>query len=252
MERSSYKRRLVRLGGASALAMGLAAGGFGVASAATSTPGSTSSSQSNTNQSPPPGPGFRGGPDGHGGPGGPGGHGPGGTVSAIGSSSFTITHEDGTSQTVNTTSSTTYERDGQDATASALAVGEHVSVKPTGPRPTAGSSTTPPSTITADEVYIMDPAIHGTVQSVNGNVVTVVDDQGFWRTVDLSGSTTYTNNGQSATQSAVTTGAKVIAFGSVDSDHTSLDATKVVVNPTRPAPPGQQSGSQASGSSTSS
>jgi len=269
MEESSYKRRLVRLGGASALAIGLAAGGFGVASAATSTPGTSSTGgQSANSQSAPPGPGagFRGGPGGHDGPGGPGGpgHGPGGIVASIGTNSFTIKHDDGTTQTVNTTSSTTYERDGQASTASALAVGQHVGVRPTGPPPAppSGSSTdaaAPSSTpITAAEVDIMDPSIHGTVQSVNGNVVTVVDDQGFWRTVNVSASTTYTNNGQSATQSALTTGAKLVAFGSVDADHTSLDATTVAVNPPRPQPPAGQPGAgssqsgSASGSSTSS
>ena len=252
MERSSYKRRLVRLGGASAMAVGLAAGGFGVASAATSTPSTSGGSSSQSSTAPPQGgPGFRGGPggpDGPGGPGGPGGHGhgPGGTISALGTNSFTITHEDGTTQTINTTSSTTYQRDGQASSASALAVGEHVSVRPSGPPPappstsSSSSSATPPSSsspVTAAEVEIMDPSIHGTVQSVNGNAVTVVDDQGFWRTVNLSASTTYTNNGQAATQSAVTQGAKLVAFGSIDSDHVSLDATSVAVNPTRPGPP---------------
>jgi len=251
METRNNKRRLVRLGGAGALAVGLALGGFGVASAATGTP-----STSGTGGTPAyggPGGGFgHGGPGGPGGgPGGPGFGGPGpgrglaGTVSALGTNSFTLQRPDGSTQTVDTTSSTTYQRDGQTSSASALAVGEHVSVRPSGPGgpPSASSSTTP---VTAAGVDIQDPALQGTVQAVNGNVVTIVDEQGFWRTVNLSSSTTYTNAGQSATQTAVVQGAKVIAFGSIDADHVSLDATSVVVNPTRPTPPsgaGSHSGS---------
>lgn len=244
MDRSNLQRRLFRAGSAGALAVGLTAGGFGVASAASSTgSGSTSggatSGTANGSASTPAvgtnaGPGGPGGPGrGPGGPGGPG-HGPGGTITALGANSITIQRPDGTTQTVTTNSSTTYTRDGQTSSASALATGEHVGIRPTAPPSTSSGSTSTPSTVTAAAVNIMDPSVHGTVQSVSNNVLTIVDDQGFWRTVNLSASTTYTNNGQSATQSALTQSAKVVAFGSVDSNHTSLDATSVAVNPTAP------------------
>ena len=38
----------------------------------------------------------------------------------------------------------------------------------------------------------MSPSVAGTVVSVDANKITVKDGQGFWRTIDLSGSTTYT------------------------------------------------------------
>lgn len=220
--------RLVRLGGASALTLGLMAGGYGVASAATSNGTGTATSQSSTGAP---------GPRGFGGPGGPGDprHGPrpGGVVTAIGTNSITVQRPDGTTQTVTTNSSTTYTRDGASSTASALATGERVRIRPTQP-PTSSSSS-----VTAANVDITDPQIHGTVEGVSGSVLTIVDDQGFWRTVDLSSSTTYTDSGNSSSASALTAGKPVVATGTVDADHVALDAGTVAVDPVRPAMPGQ-------------
>jgi hypothetical protein len=99
--------------------------------------------------------------------------------------------------------------------------------------------------VTAAAVDIMDPAIHGTVESVSGNTLTIVDGQDFWRTVNLSATTTYTDNGNSSSASALSTGETLVAFGSVGADHTSLDATSVAINPTHAGPemgaPGPQS-----------
>ena len=225
MERSFWKNRVVRVGGASALMAGLMAGGYGIASAATGGSGTTTQGSS-------------GAPIGHFMPGGPGGPGPGhggpgagGTITSLGTNSFTVKTPDGNTRTVNTTGSTTYSRDGASSSASALAVGEHVRVRPT------QSSTNTSSVVTAADVDIMDPSIHGTVENVSNSTLTIVDEQGFWRTVNLSGTTTYTDNGSSSSASALSNGEKVVAFGSVDNDHTSLDATSVAINPTHPAGP---------------
>lgn len=230
--------RLVRITGASALTLGLMAGGYGVASAASgaNTPAASGTSgAAAANGSPAwPGPGGAGGAGGPGGPHRGPGHGPGGVITAIGSNSFTLSHPDGSTQTVNTTASTTYTRDGASSTASALAVGERVDVRPTQPPSSSTSSSSP---VTAASVNIEDPQIHGTVESVSNNVLTIVDEQGFWRTVDLSQSTTYTDSGNSSTQAALTQGKRVVATGTVDNDHTSLDATSVAVDPVPPAMP---------------
>ncbi|HEX5267972.1 MAG TPA: DUF5666 domain-containing protein [Acidimicrobiales bacterium] len=222
MAGSFFRNRAVKVGGASALMAGLMAGGYGVASAATGGSGPSTQASSGT-----PGGHFR--PDG---PGGhrPGGGGAGGSITALGTKSFTVKTPGGSSETVNTTNSTTYTRDGASSTASALAVGEHVRVRP------AQSSTNASSTLTAAAVDIMDPAIHGTVESVSGNTLTIVDEQGFWRTVNLSATSTYTDNGNSSSASALSNGGTVVAFGSVDADHASLDATSVAINPTHGGP----------------
>lgn len=223
MAGSFFKSRAVRVGGASALMAGLMAGAYGIASAAT---GGSATTQ-----------GGSGAPSGHFMPGGPGGPGPGhggpgagGTITSLGTNSFTVKTPDGSTQTVDTTGSTNYNRDGASSSASALAVGEHVRVRPT------QSSTNTSSTVTAADVDIMDPSIHGTVENVSNNTLTILDEQGFWRTVNLSGTTTYTDNGTSSSASALSNGEKVVAFGSVDGDHTSLDATTVAINPTHPGP----------------
>ena len=226
MEGSIFKSRAVRVGGVSALMAGLLAGGYGIAAAATgssgSTSGSSSAAQGHTMPGDPGGPGP--------GRGGPGWGGAGGTITALGTGSFTVKTPGGSTETVDTTSSTTYSRDGASRSASALAVGERVRV-----RPTQASSTTS-STVTAASVDIVDPSIQGTVEGLSGNTLTIVDQQGFWRTVNLTGTTTYTDNGSSSSASALSDGETVVAFGSVDADHTSLDALSVAINPSHPTP----------------
>lgn len=205
------QRRWKRLALVAPIAVAASLAGAGVANAASST--STKSHVAGT--MPAGGPGA---------PGAPGGDGPHGTVTAIGSGTVTAAQADGTSVTFTTTSATTYEKDGVSSTAAALAVGDDVSVRTV--RPT--STTARPST-TATEIDIMSPSISGTVQSVSSDTIVVADGQGFWRTIDTSASTTYTDGGAAATASAVTVGETIRATGSVDANHTDLDASSVDV-----------------------
>ncbi len=224
MRKFPAKGKLKRIGYSTALAAGLTIGGFGIANAAssTSTPQSNASNGPTT-QSPPlhmwrgGGHDFRGGPMG------------GGTVSSIGTNSFTLKTLQGTSITVNTTSSTTYEKDGQSVTASALSVGEHVSILPV--RGSITPSSTPPTSISAASVEIMSPSLAGTVISVNGSTITISDLQGFYRTVNTSASTNYESGTKASTASSVTVGSRIIAFGSIDSNHTALDAATIEIVP---------------------
>lgn len=193
----------------STLACGLALGGFGIASAAAATGSSTSSVSTPT---PPSRPGMR----------GPGG----GTVTAINGSSVTISTPAGTKRTVTTTSSTIYREGGKTVSASALAVGEHVLVRPV--KATSGSSAGTSSTpVTAKTIDIVLPQIRGTVVSVSHTTITVADGQGFWRTVDVSSSTTVTRGGQSSTTSAIATGERVVATGTIEANHATLVASAV-------------------------
>ncbi|HEV7653226.1 MAG TPA: hypothetical protein VGP36_00605 [Mycobacteriales bacterium] len=73
------------------------------------------------------------------------------------------------------------------------------------------------------------PFLAGTVVSASGGTITVTDFQGFQRTIHTSSSTTY-SDGLTATPAA---GTKIVAEGTVDSDKTSLEATKVGKLPDR-------------------
>jgi hypothetical protein len=161
---------------------------------------------------------------GPGGPGGPGiGGGPRGVVSAIGTDTITITGMDGTSVTFDTTSATTYTKDGASSTSAALAVGENVSIQLTAP-PTSSTATS-----TAKSINIVSPSLRGSVVSVSGTTIVVQDGQGFYRTIDTSASTTFLNGGAASTIASITPGENVLAVGSVDADHTDLDAATVGV-----------------------
>lgn len=199
-------KRWVQVAAATGLAAAVTLGGYGAAMAATTKTVKPAAQGAATTGRP--GPGI--------------GHGPMGAVSAIGASSITVTVGTGTSVTYKTSSSTTYKKDGKAASAADLAVGDVIGVIATQP----SSSTSSP---TASEIDIFSPSISGTVVSVTSGTITVKDVQGFWHTVNISASTTYEDGGASATAAAVTTGAQVTAIGTVDADHTDLDATDVQV-----------------------
>ncbi|GAC1598490.1 MAG: hypothetical protein NVS3B21_24060 [Acidimicrobiales bacterium] len=217
--------------------LGLGVGLAATAQATTTSPSSTSqtspSSASSSSATPPPPP-----------PGGPGrgGHGPGGggTLSAVSSSSITYAGPDGSAHTAALNGSTTYAKDGAAAQQTDLAVGERVNVRLADP--TA-------STPTVARVEIHSPHLDGTVTSDNAGVIIVVDGDGFHRTIH-TGMTSYTNNGQAATSSAVVAGQHINAVGSIDPNGTDLDATRVDVGrPPRPTPP-NSSGPSSTGSSS--
>ncbi len=170
---------------------------------------------------------------GRGGPKGPGKHGLDGSVSNLQTSSFTLLARDGTRHTVTLSESTTYHRGpATTASRSALGDGEHIKVRANGTPPTPGSSTS----VQAADVNIIAPHMDGMISAIGGSTITITDPDGFTRTIKTSSSTTYTNNGQSSSRSALANGQNVHAVGSVDSDHTDLDASTVSTG-TSPPPP---------------
>ncbi|HEY7101250.1 MAG TPA: hypothetical protein VH573_06370 [Mycobacteriales bacterium] len=74
------------------------------------------------------------------------------------------------------------------------------------------------------------PFLAGTVVSASGNTITITDVQGFQRTIHTTSATTY-EDGLTATPAA---GTRIYAVGTVDTDKTSLKATKVGKIPDRP------------------
>lgn len=94
----------------------------------------------------------------------------------------------------------------------------------------SSSDCTPAGTPTASAIDIVLPYIAGQVQAGSTTAQFVVQDsQGFWRTIITSSSTTYSSGGAAVTSAAIVPGSDVVAFGTVDANHTALDATTVYV-----------------------
>jgi hypothetical protein len=150
-----------------------------------------------------------------------------GTVASLGTGSFTLTEAGGTSVTVDVTSSTTYSETGTSTAPGGVVAGERVLVTPT-----SGTQSTA-TTVTAAHVLVELAQIGGTVETVGTGSFTVPTLGGLTLTVDTTGSTTYTENG--TTETGVTAGEQVTAFGTPDTtDPSQLDAQFVDI---RPAPP---------------
>lgn len=147
---------------------------------------------------------------------GPGGGAPSGVVTAVSATSITLQLPDGTSSTYALEPSTTVSEGMASASAAALAVGERVQVRP---------SATNAATASAIEIDLAH--VSGSVVSVSGSTIVVSDAQGFYRTIQVGNSTTYTKPGSSATLSDVTTGTVIEAEGTVGASHTVLDASNV-------------------------
>jgi preprotein translocase subunit YajC len=174
-----------------------------------------------------------------------------GTVKSVGNGTFTITTQDGTTVTVNVSSTTTYLDQGVTSpTIANLTVGEHVAV--------FGTDTS--DTVTATKVAIGNlwhdghdghdghggpggpggfggtpPAAVGTVKSVGNGTFTITNQDGTTVTVNVSSTTTYLDQGvTSPTIANVTVGEHVAVFGTDTSD--TVTATKVAIGnpPNRP------------------
>lgn len=201
----SKKMTMKRVAATTALGVGLAAGGAGIASATSSqTP---SDSTTTTSTSPPSAGDFAG-----------------GVITAVSSDSITVKDMSGTSTTYTITSTTTFSEGRTTVSESALAVGQRVGIQ------LSSSDST-----TATSIDVQLPMLVGTVSAVDGDTVTITDQQGFSRTIVVDSSTTYTKSGSSATLADVTVGEVIAAQGTVDTNLTSLDATSVSIGlPTTP------------------
>lgn len=234
------KRRLAgRAGAAAAIACALAAGSYGVASAAsghraTGRPASsarvTASSPSTPAKLPRSRQAFGGGFAPLGGFGawrGGFAQGGGGTVTALGASTITVSSQLGGSLTVTTSDSTSYSEGGKTVARSALAVGERVRfIAEAAPKP-AGASTSTAEVVSA--VTIVLPEASGKVVSVSGSKVVVSTQDGLNVTVDTSPATTYQESGQTVPASDLQPGSYVFATGSLAADHTQIDATRIEI-----------------------
>jgi endonuclease YncB( thermonuclease family) len=198
--------------GATGLAAGVALGATGLAQAADPTPRPSAG----TTQDLRPGGGHRGMPFGgklrgdHRG-------GYGGLVTAIDGDSLTVRTPRGT-ETIALNGSTAYYEGKTKATRSAVDEGDVVHVRLVDPRATKK---------VAAVVTVVPAHLVGWVTDVGGSTITLKDLDGFTRTIRTGSATTYVKDGATATRSAITVGTLVRALGTVDSDGTTLDATRV-------------------------
>ncbi|MGC2169213.1 MAG: hypothetical protein WA580_08940, partial [Acidimicrobiales bacterium] len=143
-------------------------------------------------------------------------NGTGGDVTAVSMTSITITEWNGTSATFTLTPGTTTYTEGKTSvTWSALATGERVNI---------GVSSSDPTTATSVNIELAQ--LIGTVQSTPvGDTILITDPQGFTRTILVGSGTTY----QGGTFASITTGTKIFAQGTVDTNGTTLDAVNIYI-----------------------
>ena len=146
-----------------------------------------------------------------------------GTVASVATGSFQLTETGGTTVTVDTSASTTFSETGTTTAPTGVTVGERVFVQPT------TGTTSGATTVTAQRVTVVLTQVSGTVQTVGSGSFTVQAPGGLVTTVDTTGSTTYSDNG--TTESGVTAGQSVTAFGAPDAtDPSQLDARFVEIH----------------------
>jgi hypothetical protein len=214
MYRSNKKMIMKRAGLSTAIAVGALVTGAGIAGASTHTSSkdaapsfSAADGRSSTDSRS-----AKGGPVG-----GHRGHrGPGGVVTAVTGTTLTVQDRAGNSTAFTIDSSTAVTRERAAATLADLAVGENVRIVPSAPGSTTASS-----------VEIELANIAGKVVSVSGDTVTVSNRDGNNSTVVVTGSTTYSKNGASATLADVAVGSFIFAEGTLDSTLTTLHAGTV-------------------------
>ena len=147
-----------------------------------------------------------------------------GRVTSVTSGDFVLQKYNGTAETVDTTSGTTYSESGTSVAPPAVLGGENVAVTldPTTPSPTATS------------VVVLPERVSGRVTNVAGSTVTLNNRRGT-DTVLVSANTKYFQKGASPT--GVSDGELVSAFGLPDSGtSTDLDAHVVAIFSPTPQP----------------
>jgi len=142
-----------------------------------------------------------------------------GTVTAVGTGTFTVQGREGAPVVYTTSATTAYYLGKTVSTVAALAVGERVLVQLTN---------TTPQTVTS--VVIQLSSFEGKVTAVAGNVITITGHEGSTsRTVNVTATTTYLQGGTASTLAAVVVGSEIKATGLIDTTG-ALNATSVRVS----------------------
>lgn len=151
-----------------------------------------------------------------------------GRVTSVASGDFVLQKHDGTSETVDTSSATTYSEPGSSNAPSGVSDGENVAITldPSAPSPTATN------------VAVFPERVGGRVTMVVGSTVTLSSARGT-ETVIVSPSTKYAQKGASPT--GVTDGELVSVFGLPDAGTPGALDAQVVAIFSPATPPQQQS-----------
>jgi hypothetical protein len=151
-------------------------------------------------------------------------HASGWVVPSANATTLTVRGFNGRSQsfTVNTSTKYTYA-DGSSATAANATPYHVVNVTGTAPTTTGGSPV-------ATRVVIALATVEGIVKSDTAGTLTVVDNEGFARQVSTS-SATCAQRRTTVSCAGIAAGSIVAARGTIASDGTTLDATRVSVAP---------------------
>ena len=150
-----------------------------------------------------------------------------GTVTGISGSTITLRTLTGT-LTVNTTSSTTYSREGQKIALGDIKVDDVLQVRPVRPSGSSTPPATPPTTITAQAIDVVLPTFFGRVTSVSGPTIFIVTHDGQPAFVFTTSSTKYTMNRESASLSDVKAGDFITASGTqTDLKHLTADQVSI-------------------------
>lgn len=151
-----------------------------------------------------------------------------GTVTGISGGTITLRTLTGT-LTVNTTSSTTYSKQGKTISLGDIKVSDVLNVRPVRPPDTQTPPAAPPTTITAQSIAVVLPTFFGRVDSVSGPTIFIVTGDGEMAYVVTNSSTTYTMDGSSASFSDVKAGDFISASGT-QTDIRHLTAGQVVIS----------------------
>lgn len=146
-----------------------------------------------------------------------------GVITALTSTTVTITDRNGTATTYTLASGITVTKEHAAASVSDLAIGQQVE---------ATLSAVGSTTVSALDIDVA--RLGGQVTAVTGSTITVTNPHGT-ATINISGATTYTLNGAAATASDVTVGTYVLALGDATSTPTNFNAVSVAISTTAPA-----------------
>ncbi len=161
---------------------------------------------------------------------GPGWYAPGSIKGGTGQVAITITKIDGSKLSLQTTDGWTRTIDATGATITKADATISVSALKVGDKITFREARQSDGTYKITTIDVSVPTAAGTVTSVGGTSVTITQFDGSSKTLTLTGSTTYTEAGTTASKSALATGVQISAVGTVNSSG-NFTATAVTIAP---------------------
>lgn len=161
-----------------------------------------------------------------------------GTVTGISNGTITLRTLTGT-LTVNTTDSTTYTKEGRSIHIADIKDGDVLAVRAQRPSGTQSPSATPPTTVTATAITVVQPTFFGRVTSISGPTIFIVARNGQEEYVFTTDATTYTSSGSAAKFTDVKAGEYISAQGTqTDLKHLTADTVTISTNAGHEGGPG--------------